>query len=489
MNLLRALVCLAPCLVQPPAASVPGGAVGDEGVLKRVVDLGGKYKKHPAFPEGKVPALYDIDLAGTKVTDQDLLMLARLSETGSLNLSFTAVTDAGLKHLRPLPHLSDLNLIGTKVTDTAAATLGQLRKLRSLSVAQSGFTEKGIKEMLRNFPELDLCRLASGKQGHFRVVENFRDGKLFQKRLMIGDTLYAVALARAPEGAADLDWRRLATTYYHRDGPVGQVLARFNWFASSEGKNTHHSDIRLPASLVGLSVRSRAFPTTVVPSEMLVGLWSEPAIGVFRLNAGTEACYGRPFQFFDFYDNTPAIQAFSIPRGGQPRVFDFIHDARARGCVVRIFNGDERPTLARKGPKQFYSALFMEISREDLRDVNTTLMTKEGIAELMSSLREDGVLCYHTSHRYSDFIPPLADAAKSLGYAWKAAQDQHFRKDGPDPEEHFSSQWFMIARKAAYLDHLHNHMDVKWSVPEATGRHLWRDGQPHDLKPLTRERK
>jgi hypothetical protein len=541
MILLRALVSLLPCLAQPPveAPELPGGVDGwtgqvrevhgkalpvtlepgkEEGktlllkitdasrftlfdggpqadktdkVLQHVRALGGKAKRIPTFPRGKQPDSWSIDLAGTKARDQDLLVLAGLPDLAILNLAFTAVTDDGVKHLRALPLLDDLNLTGTRATDASVATLKQLGKLRILSVAQSKITAKGIEELIRAFPDLDLCRVASGKHGHFRVLETFQNGKQLQKRLMIGDTLYAVELSRVPQGAPpDLDIRRLATTYYHRHGPVGQVLARFDWFASPQGKNTHHSDAHLPASLVGLSLQPRLGPGTVFPGEMLVGLWSEPAIGVFRVNGGTHACYGRPFQFVDFYDNTPDIQAFSVPPKGQPPAFDFIHRARTRGCQVRILSGDERPTLARKGPKQFYSALFMEISREDLRDVNTTLMTKEGMAELMGSLRENGVLCYHTSHRYHDFIPPLVDAAKSLGYAWKLGKDEGNWKDGLDrSEEHFSSEWFVVARKPAYLEFLRNHQKVDWSVPEATGRHLWRDGQPHDLKPLARDRK
>lgn len=47
------------------------------------------------------------------------------------------------------------------------------------------------------------------------------------------------------------EWSRLATTYYHRDGPVGRVLERFNWFPGPE--NTYAADARLPAALVGLA--------------------------------------------------------------------------------------------------------------------------------------------------------------------------------------------------------------------------------------------
>jgi hypothetical protein len=452
-----------------------------EAMLKAVAALGGKARAIPSFPKGKAPERWHIDLSGTKIKDGDLIPCRRFTEMSSLDLSFTGIGNKGLEHLRGHPNLSDLDLIGTRVTDEAVPALKQLKRLDRLGVALTRITDKGVDELHEAFPTLSLCRIASGKKGHFRIRENFRSGKLQRKELMIGDTLFAVAFPAAPAEAPEgFDWRRLATTYYHRAGPVGQVMARFEWFPSAPDKNTHPSDAHLPASLIGLSAGAR-----LLPDQALVGLWSEPAVGVIRLNAGTHACYGRPFQIFDFYDNTPELQAFSYSRKGQPRVFDYVHDALQRGCRVRLFKGNERPTLASKGPKKFYRALFVEITREDLREVNTALMTVEGMAGLMGSVGEKGVLCYHISHRYHDFSRPLADAARKLGFACKLAKDSTFRAlpKGPDErdEAHFSSAWFVVARRAADLDHLETRGDVEWSVPRALGKNLWRDGQPHDL--------
>jgi hypothetical protein len=466
-----------------------GPVLGGEFVFERVAKLGGKATKVPKHPEDKGPVRWDIDLSGTRATDGDVQLLSRLPTLARLNLSFTKVTDKGLEHLRALPDLDDLDLTGTKVTDRAAATLKRFPKLRFLSVALSGFTDKGTGELLRAFPDLDLCRAASGKKGHFRVREVFRKGKLQRKVLMIGDTFFAMGYTPAADKDEGTDRSRVATTYYHRHGPVGQVLANFDWVGSPADLNKAGADARFPASLFGLLAGSRGAPWQIFPGQALVGLWSQPAFGVVRLNAGTHAAYARPLQFFDFYNNTPALEAFSVPPKGQPRFFDFVHDARKRGANVRIFTGDERPTLARKGPKKFYSALFVEITREDLRDVNTSLMTQEGMAELMGSLRDDGILCYHTSHRYHDFPLALADAAKSLGHAWKVGKDLFHDPErfGAKAEGHFGSEWFVVARKARYLDRLRDWRDVRWVVPEATGKHLWRDGRPHDLKPLERK--
>jgi hypothetical protein len=83
-------------------------------------------------------------------------------------------------------------------------------------------------------------------------------------------------------------------------------------------------------------------------------------------------------------------------------------------------------------------------------------------------------------------VPPLVDAANALGLAWTRAKD-----DGRDPTDarrwiwpHYSSEWLVIARRPAYLEHLKDTGTIRWTVPPATGEHLWRDGGKHDLEPL-----
>jgi hypothetical protein len=200
----------------------------------------------------------------------------------------------------------------------------------------------------------------------------------------------------------------------------------------------------------------------------------------------THAAYGRPFQQIHFYSSSPELKEFSLPRAGRPRYFGYIHDAQERGTRVAIVEGPERRSLAR-APRSYYSALFVDITRNDLRDINTDLLTKEAVADMMASLTETGVLCFHTSHRYHDLVPPIIDAAASLRLSWKLGKDGYY--EGGDAG-HFSSEWVMIARKPAYLQHLNNvqtkEQNLHWDTPPSTGRHLWRDGQEHDLIPLAR---
>jgi hypothetical protein len=76
-----------------------------------------------------------------------------------------------------------------------------------------------------------------------------------------------------------------------------------------------------------------------------------------------------------------------------------------------------------------------------------------------------------------------------LKLAWRVAKDTGDGGRSSVPA-HFASEWLVVARKAAYLQHLHNVIEgerhLEWSEPESTGKHLWRDGKAHDLKPLAR---
>ena len=74
--------------------------------------------------------------------------------------------------------------------------------------------------------------------------------------LMHGTTYHGLnyQLPDGREGTPDM--RRLATTYYHRECPVGIVMERLNWLPgyktdSDDKRMTYWSDARLPAALVG----------------------------------------------------------------------------------------------------------------------------------------------------------------------------------------------------------------------------------------------
>lgn len=449
----------------------------DEARLQAVVaKLGGEFRR-AAFSKAK-DLVWLVDLHGTKTTDADLALLKPVPGSFEMDLSFTHVTDKCIASLAGFDVIS-VNLMGTKVGNAVIEDLRKMPKLHTVNVAQTAVTANGIAELVKD-RTCNVCVAALGDKARFRVFQDFADGKLKYNYLMINDTYYG-RYYPAPE-----EWRRLATTYYHRDGPVGQVMSKLEWFPPA-GLFDYPSDARMPASLMGTLSAGMMSGSGPLPVSILAGLWSEPAIAVVRLNVGTDAAYCRPFQHIDFYNSSPELQEFSLPRRGRPVFFGFIKEAKERGCAVHVIEGAERVSLARKAPRNFYSAVFLDITRNDLRDINTDLLTKEALADMMSSLTETGVLCFHTSHRYHDMVPPIVDAAASLNLSWKVGKDGYSEASHP---AHFSSEWVMVARKMEYMTHLANvakqGRNLDWHVPPSTGKHLWRDGQVHDLDPLAR---
>src|SRR5437868_5700342 len=64
-------------------------------------------------------------------------------------------------------------------------------------------------------------------------------------------TNYLRPANRDDHGNVERDWSRLATTYFHREGPMGVVMEKYN---CAPGKsNTYHADARLPLSVIGMA--------------------------------------------------------------------------------------------------------------------------------------------------------------------------------------------------------------------------------------------
>jgi hypothetical protein len=277
-------------------------------------------------------------------------------------------------------------------------------------------------------------------------------------------------------GNPDKDFSRLATTYYHRKGPAGIVMEKFNWFPGPE--NTYWADARMPTSIAGLGGD---------PMSQLVNLWSEPPYATIGLGTGTMASYCRPYQHMHFYEIDNHIKRLSEvveAPDGRP-CFTYVHDARARGGLVSILMGDARLKMAQPyvdekgaqggGPEDFYHMMVVDAFSSDAIPVH--LITKEAIKMYFKHLTEKGILCVHTSNRHVDLVPVVADVADSLGFASLRGHDNSEEKD----RGHYTSEWVMVARKADYLVGLHapegynDRGDPYWKEPVVTGRHVWTD--------------
>ena len=74
---------------------------------------------------------------------------ADLEKVTGLNLSFTKITDAGLKDVAKLQKLEWLYLYGTKITDEGLKEVAKLQQLRQLFLNDTQITDVGLKEVAK----------------------------------------------------------------------------------------------------------------------------------------------------------------------------------------------------------------------------------------------------------------------------------------------------------------------------------------------------
>jgi hypothetical protein len=244
-------------------------------------------------------------------------------------------------------------------------------------------------------------------------------GTIFTDRSFFG--IYRVAVARGPavvlyhgstiHGAQFLDSaRRLRPiTYYHPDGPVGQVFR---------------------------SLKTGSSPRT---------------IGVVGLGTGTILCYSKPGESWTFFEIDPAVEKIARDK----RFFTFLSD-----CAVkpRIVLGDARLTLARE-PEARYSLLIIDAFSSDAIPVH--LLTREAIALYRRVLDDDGLLMIHISNRRLDLEPVVGDLARDAGLIARI-QDHNVADTRQDKEYDYGSDWVVLAKRREDLGRLAT--DTAWKV-------------------------
>ena len=152
--------------LQPPPAALLD-ELKKEGVLVRPISKDGKVIEldfsHSDLTAGNVrlerlaPIAGNInvlDLSRTKISDNDLAVLAGMKHLARLILSRTDTTDAGLVHLKDLPDLEYINIYQTKVTDAGLKNFENLKKLRKLYAWQSMVTPGGATGLEKKIPGL-----------------------------------------------------------------------------------------------------------------------------------------------------------------------------------------------------------------------------------------------------------------------------------------------------------------------------------------------
>ena len=197
-------------------------------------------------------------------------------------------------------------------------------------------------------------------------------------------------------GAQFLDTkrRRQPVTYYHPNGPAGQL------FAALEG--------RLPNNQIG-------------------------AVG---LGAGSLVCYSKPGEEWTFFEIDPLVEKISR----NPKYFTFLRECAVQPSVVI---GDARLALARQ-PGNRFGLLIIDAFSSDAIPVH--LLTREALRVYSRALDERGLLFVHISNQRLELEPVVAELAADAGMV-ALINDYAAKTDLEDRDLDYSSDWVVLAHR------------------------------------------
>ena len=161
-------------------------------------------------------------------------------------------------------------------------------------------------------------------------------------------------------------------SYYHRQGPIGQLFAELN---------------RRPGSL---------------------------HMAVVGLGTGTLAAYARPGDRVTFYEIDRLVRNVAF----DPAYITYATDARNRAVRVRLELGDARirmEAVKRDRPEERYDVILVDAFSSDAIPVH--LLTREALQLYFDLLGPRGILALHISNRYLRLEPVVAALAEDGRYA------------------------------------------------------------------------
>jgi len=230
------------------------------------------------------------------------------------------------------------------------------------------------------------------------------------RRLVHGTTLHGMQhVDKDGKQFLDEERRDEPLTYYHRSGPIGQVMDVYN-------RDAHRN------------------------------------LAVIGLGTGTMACYARPGQHLTFYDIDPVVRRLAYDEDHP--YFTFVNDARERGVHLDLVMGDARLTMERQqlAESEKYGLIVVDAFSSDAIPIH--LITLQALDVYLDKMTEDGLLAFHISNRYLDLRPVLANLAKERGLTAIYLNDERENEDRPIFPGKFNSIWVVLARKNEYLDGL-----------------------------------
>jgi len=178
-------------------------------------------------------------------------------------------------------------------------------------------------------------------------------------------------------------------TYFHRQGPVGQLLTEFS------------------------------------------GKKAKKSVAVVGLGIGTLAAYGEKGQDFTFYEIDPAVKDVAA----NPAYFTFLENCEAE---CRVILGDGRLKIE-DAPDKSYGIIVLDAFSSDAIPVH--LLTREALQLYLSKLEDTGILVFNITNRYVSAQPLLKSLAKDAGLVALYQDDGYDWSIGK-----FGSKWVIMSR-------------------------------------------
>ena len=124
--------------------------------------------RHPM----ELPRLTTLNVSYTQVTDAGMKQFKDYPQLTSLAVGHTKVSDAGLKELKELKQLTYLALEGTFVTNAGMKDVKELKQLKWLRLMQTKVGDAGLKELteLKNLRMIELfgCKFSDAGMREFK---------------------------------------------------------------------------------------------------------------------------------------------------------------------------------------------------------------------------------------------------------------------------------------------------------------------------------
>ena len=197
----------------------------------------------------------------------------------------------------------------------------------------------------------------------------------------------------------DPNLQREPLSYFHRDGPLGQIFEAFNAYPASAN------------------------------------------VAVVGLGTGSMACYALPHQDWTFYEINPAV--ISIARTTE--YFSYL--SNCANDRTKIVLGDARLQL-QQAPDHHYGLIVLDAFNSDAIPMH--LMTREAVALYTSKLASGGMLAFHVSNRSLKLDAVLAGVAAQNGSMSMSIVDGVMDPvRGKDP-----SEWVVMAQHSPAFDAL-----------------------------------